>query len=140
MIDWKQVGDGSVFNGMPEQGNARSVVWRSAKHVRAAYGESIRYSLTSLISFVQTYPDKDLVLVVLGDHQPSTTVSGYGASHDVPISIIAHDPKVLDRISGWGWQNGLRPHPNAPVWPMDSFRDRFLTAYGPQSAAPQAQP
>ena len=140
MVDWNQVGDGSVFNGMPEQGNARSVVWRSAKHVRAAYGQSIRYSLSSLISFVQTYADKNLVLVVLGDHQPSTTVSGYGASHDVPISIIAHDPKVLDRISGWGWQNGLRPHPNAPVWPMDSFRDRFLTAYGPQLAASQAQP
>jgi hypothetical protein len=140
MVDWNQVGDGSVFNGMPEQGNARSVVWRSAKHVRAAYGQSIRYSLSSLISFVQTYADKNLVLVVLGDHQPSTTVSGYGASHDVPISVIAHDPKVLDRISGWGWQNGLRPHPNAPVWPMDSFRDRFLTAYGPQPAASQAQP
>jgi phosphatidylglycerophosphate synthase len=140
MIDWSQVGDGSVFDGMPEQGQPRSVVWRSAKHVRAAYGQSIEYSMSSLISFVQTYHDSNLVLVVLGDHQPSTTVSGYGASHDVPISIIAHDPKVIDRISGWGWQNGLRPHPDAPVWPMDSFRDRFLSAYGPQPApASQAQ-
>ncbi|MCW2492864.1 MAG: hypothetical protein JWN47_2228, partial [Frankiales bacterium] len=55
---------------------------------------------------------------------------GPGASHDVPITIIARDPAVMDRISGWGWQDGLRPDANAPVWPMDAFRDRFLTAFG----------
>jgi len=49
----------------------------------------------------------------------------------VPITIIAHDPAVLSRINSWGWQDGLRPAANAPVWPMDAFRDRFLTAYGP---------
>jgi hypothetical protein len=37
---------------------------------------------------------------------------------------------VLDRISGWGWQDGLHPSPQAPVWPMDTFRDKFLAAYG----------
>jgi hypothetical protein len=29
----------------------------------------------------------------------------------VPISIIAHDPKVTDQIAAWGWQNGLHPAP-----------------------------
>ena len=47
----------------------------------------------------------------------------------MPISIIAHDPKVLKRIGGWGWKAGLRPSPNAPVWPMSAFRDRFLAAF-----------
>ena len=59
---------------------------------------------------MQNYHDDNLVLVVLGDHQPATIVSAATApSHDVPISIIAHDPAVLHRISGWGWQDGLRP-------------------------------
>ena len=75
------------------------------------------------------------MLIVLGDHQPATIVSGSNAGHDVPISIIARDPAVLDRISGWGWQDGLRPRPDAPVWPMDAFRDRFLSAYGPRPEA-----
>ena len=48
-----------------------------------------------------------------------------------PITIISHDPAVLDRISSWGWEAGMRPSPDAPVWPMDAFRDRFLEAYGP---------
>jgi len=132
MVDWNQLGDGSVFDGMPEQGQSPGVVWRDPSQVRTAFGQSIEYSLNALISFVETYHDDNLVLVLLGDHQPTTIVTGQGASHDVPITIISHDPAVMDRISPWGWQDGMRPSPDAPVWPMDAFRDRFLTAYGPQ--------
>jgi hypothetical protein len=56
-------------------------------------------------------------------------VTGEGASHDVPITIIAHDPAVMNRIARWGWQDGMNPDPAAPVLAMDAFRDRFLTAY-----------
>jgi hypothetical protein len=86
--------------------------------------------MTALSSFVATYPDPNLVMVVLGDHQPASVVSGSNPSHDVPISVIAHDPTVLDRIDGWGWTDGLRPADDAPVWPMDSFRNKFLAAFG----------
>jgi hypothetical protein len=41
---------------------------------------------------------------------------------------------VLDQIAGWGWEDGLRPRPQAPVWPMNAFRDRFLTAFDTQPA------
>lgn len=96
---------------------------------RTAYGNGIEYSLTSLFDFVKDADDPNLVLVVLGDHQPSTTVSGLSASHDVPISVIAHDPAVLSAIDSWGWTPGLLPATDAPVWPMDTFRGRFLDAY-----------
>jgi hypothetical protein len=78
---------------------------------------------------VQTYGDDNLVLVFLGDHQPASFVAGDDAGKDVPVTIVARDRAVLDRIAGWGWQDGLRPDPQAPVWPMESFRDRFLTAF-----------
>jgi hypothetical protein len=48
----------------------------------------------------------------------------------VPISIIAHDPKVLNQIATWDWVDGLRPDSTAPVWPMSAFRNRFLSAFG----------
>jgi hypothetical protein len=130
LVDWNKLGDGSVFDGMPEDGPSRDAVWRDSAHVQAAYGRSIQYSLNALVSFVTTYHDKNLVLVVLGDHQPATIVSGQDAGHDVPITIIARDPAVMTQISGWGWENGMRPSPNAPVWPMNAFRNRFLSAYG----------
>jgi hypothetical protein len=141
MVAWDAVGDGSVFDPMPAQGEQPQAVWRDPAQVRAAYGQSIQYSMTALVSWLQTVHDDNLVLVVLGDHQPSTIVSGAGANHLVPVTVIAHDPAVMARITGWGWQDGLLPGPGAPLWPMDAFRDRFLAAYGPQppvAAAPSA--
>jgi hypothetical protein len=126
LVPWEDVGDGSIFHRLPLQ---------ESDGARTDYGRSIQYTLSSIVSYVQRYGDDKLVLVVLGDHQPDTIVTGQGAGHDVPISVIAHDPKVLDRIAGWGWQDGLRPSPQAPVWPMEAFRDRFLGAYGPQAAS-----
>jgi phosphatidylglycerophosphate synthase len=131
LIDWGDVGNGSVYNSMPVSEVSTAALWSDHDALRAAYGQSIEYSLNALLSFVEQYGDDDLVLVVLGDHQPSTIVTGLhpDLSHDVPISVIAHDPAVLDQIAGWGWEDGLRPSPQAPVWPMDSFRDRFLSAF-----------
>ena len=132
LVDWDEVGDGSVFDGMPERGESSEEVFSDPDRVRAAYGESIEYTVESLISYLETYPDPDLVLVLVGDHQPHKYVSGEDPGHDVPITIVAHDPAVMRRISDWGWQPGMNPGPDAPVWRMDAFRDRFLTAFGPQ--------
>lgn len=86
--------------------------------------------MTALTEWLERYGTDDTVLVFLGDHQPISRVSGQNASRDVPISIVAKDPKVLDKIASWNWTDGLQPAHNAPVWKMSSFRDRFLTAYG----------
>lgn len=90
---------------------------------------SIEYSLGSVFSFIASHADEDTVLVVLGDHQPATAVAGSDSGEDVPITIIAKDPAVIDRVSGWGWKDGVRPDPEAPVGRMDAFRDKFLTAF-----------
>jgi hypothetical protein len=130
MIPWNDVGTGTIFNRIPMDTEPSSFWWHPDQ-VKAAYARSLEYSLNVLISFVQHYGKKNLVLVVVGDEQPLAIVSGQRASHDVPISIVAHDPSVLARIGGWGWQSGLLPSPHAPVLRMSAFRDRFLTAYGP---------
>jgi hypothetical protein len=87
------------------------------------------YSLNALLSFFKHDPDKNLVMVMLGDHQPLPIVSGHNSNHDVPISIISHDPKVLKDVGSWGWNRGLQPKATAPVWPMSAFRNKFLTAF-----------
>lgn len=135
MIDWADVGDGSVFGPQAERGPRSEEIWPDPVKVSAAYGRSIEYSLRSLVSYLETYGDDDTVLVFLGDHQPAPIVSGTGASRDVPITIVARDPAVLDRISSWGWEPGLNPSTGAPVTRMDEFRDRFLTAFGPRPGA-----
>jgi phosphatidylglycerophosphate synthase len=135
LVPWDDVGDGSIFDRVPAEESTRATLFGDADRARAAYGHSIEYTMSTIISFVQHYGDDRLVVVLLGDHQPATIVSGQDAGHDVPISVIAHDPKVMAQIAGWGWQDGLRPSPRAPVWPMNAFRDRFLTAFGSSPAS-----
>jgi hypothetical protein len=136
LLDWNAIGDGTVFEQVHQQGVPKSEVWRDRTRVKQAYGRSVAYSVNSLISYVQTYGNDDTVMIFLGDHQPASMVSGENASHDVPITIVTRDQAVLDRISGWEWQEGLKPNAQAPVWRMNAFRDKFLTAFGPQAPAP----
>ncbi|MEU8801538.1 sulfatase-like hydrolase/transferase [Spirillospora sp. NPDC048819] len=127
LVPWDKVGDGSVFQGM---GKGYDAPWPPPDEIRAEYRKSVEYTLNTLVSFMETHGDEDTVLVFLGDHQPAPVLTGPGASRDVPITIVAQDEAVLERISGWGWQDGLKPAKNGPVWPMKDFRDRFLTAFG----------
>ncbi|TMU97038.1 sulfatase [Streptomyces sp. DASNCL29] len=145
-IPWSQVGDGSVYKAIQKAGKKPADVFTDSTKVKTEYGRSIQYSVNSLIDYVLKYGNKNTVLVFLGDHQPLARVSGDNASRDVPVAIVAHDKAVLDRISHWGWDDGLMPGAKAPVWKMSSFRDRFLDAYGPNPgggtapAAPSASP
>ncbi|SDY40158.1 hypothetical protein SAMN05444365_102149 [Micromonospora pattaloongensis] len=142
LLDWDSLGNGRVYRDAtaatekPQQGVRGDATTRA----RAGYRRAIEYSLSSVISYVERYGDDDLVLVLLGDHQPTPLITGEGATRDVPITIVSRDRAVLDRIAGWGWQEGLRPGPQAPVWRMDTFRNRFLTAFGPHPGTAPGRP
>ncbi|MFI5610836.1 sulfatase-like hydrolase/transferase [Amycolatopsis sp. NPDC051903] len=128
LVDWNKVGDGSIFDPQPAQGEDPEQVWKDPNQIRHAYGKAIQYTLDTLVSYLKTYGTANTVLVFLGDHQPPV-VTPAGVSHQVPITIVAKDPSVLNRISDWHWTPGLKPAQSAPVWKMDTFRDHFLTAF-----------
>ena len=134
MVPWNKVGNGSIFDPQPARSEYAPTVWRNANTVRQWYGRSIQYSMNALTSWVTELNDPNLVLILLGDHQPHTIVSGPGASHEVPISIIARDPSVFRQIASWRWQDGLLPGPSAPLEPMDAFRNQFLGAFSTASS------
>ena len=104
LIAWNEVGDGSIFNRMPvDQRPGRAL--RRPRQVQAAYGQSIEYSLSALVSFVQHYGNKNLVLVVLGDHQPVD--DRQRAGRRVTTCRSRSSPttrRCWSRIAGWGWQ------------------------------------
>ncbi|HEY2311134.1 MAG TPA: CDP-alcohol phosphatidyltransferase family protein [Gaiellaceae bacterium] len=120
LVSWNRLGDGSIFNRLP-------IDRTGLADTQQGFAKSIQYSLRTLYSFVERYGTKNTVLMVLGDEQPSRVVSR--ANHEVPMTIIAHDPKVLSRISSWGWTKGMLPSPTAPHWLMSAFRNRFFRAF-----------
>jgi phosphatidylglycerophosphate synthase len=138
MVPWNKVGNGSVFDPQPAQSESAATVWRNGNTVKQFYGQSIQYSLTALTSWVTELNDPNLVLIFMGDHQPNTAVSGPGATHEVPISIVTRAPSVLKQMSSWHWQNGLLPAPSAPLEPMDAFRNQLLNTFSSKAPARDA--
>jgi phosphatidylglycerophosphate synthase len=129
MVPWSKVGNGSIFDPMPARGETPLSIFGNVTKQRQAFGRSIQYSMQALTSWVTELNDPNLVLVLLGDEQPAGGISAPGASHAVPISIVAHGPSVFRQIASWHWQDGLIPGRFAPLEPMSAFRNQFLNAF-----------
>ena len=134
MVPWSEVGNGSIYDSQPAKSESAAQVL-ARNQTKQFYGQSIQYTMTALTSWVTELNDPNLVLILLGDHQPHTSVSGSGASHDVPISIVTRSSSVLSQMSSWHWQNGLLPANGAPLEPMDAFRNQFLNTFSSKAPA-----
>ncbi len=125
MVGWDQVGDGSIFdNPANQEGGPPGSILGSADKLRASYIRSIQYSLDALVSYVENYGDKNLVLVFLGDHQPAPIVTGAGrepgrADHDRgqgpegagPDLVLELDARPAPGPERTGDQDGHLPQP-----------------------------
>ncbi len=133
VVPWDMVGDGSIFNAQALTGDAPDVVWRNNDRIREQYRKTIEYAITNFVSYAVTYGDEDLVLLIMGDHQPAPLVTRDDTNRDVPVHLIARDPAVLAAIADWQWTDGLLPAGNAPVWRMDTIRNRVVEAFSTDS-------
>lgn len=129
LVNWNSVGDGSIFNAQTTAGDSPDVVWQDNNLIRIQFRKSIEYALTDLVSYAVTYGDDNLVIVAFGDHQPAPLVTGDSNNHDVPVHLIARDPKILDAVKDWQWTEGMLPAANAPVWKMDELRPHLIETF-----------
>jgi phosphatidylglycerophosphate synthase len=77
-----------------------------------SYVKAISYAYRSLGGYLRLRADRDLVMILIGDHQPPAAVSGEGATWEVPVHVIGRNASVLQRLIANGFLRGLRPeHP-----------------------------
>lgn len=129
LIDWSTVGDGTIFNAQASSGDAADVVWQDRTRVMRHFRESAEYVVQTLMSYVAEFGDDDLVLLILGDHQPMPYVTDNTDNRDVMVHLVARDPAVLEAVAGWEWTPGMLPADGAPVWRMDAVRDRVIETF-----------
>ncbi|PTX54512.1 hypothetical protein C8N43_3327 [Litoreibacter ponti] len=127
MIPWEDIGDGTEFNEMAQRGPSPKVLWRDRDAVRDAYRRAVDYSLRATLSHVSHLGADAPLVIVAGDHQAASFVAG-SENKDVPVHMIGPSD-MLERISHWGWTDGLVPDADSPVRRMDSFRNDFLDAF-----------
>ena len=94
-----------------------------------SYVQALRYAYATVGGYLRLRGDRDLVMILVGDHQPPALVSGEGASWDVPVHVVAGRPALLDRLRGSGFADGLPPG-GATLARMDALLPLLLDAFG----------
>ncbi len=97
--------------------------------LRPSYANSVNYAYASIGGYLRLNADRDLVMVMLGDHQPAAAVAGEGASWDVPVHIIASRPELLERFIARGFHPGMNP-PRQAIGPMHKLLPTLLDVFG----------
>jgi hypothetical protein len=92
------------------------------------YVAAIDYVLTYVAGYLKHRSDDELVVIVIGDHQPPARISGPDASWDVPVHIVTSNPALLDALKAEGFTEGLKP-PAAALGPMHRLAARLLRAF-----------
>lgn len=67
------------------------------------------YTYRWLGGYLQRPEPREAVMLWVGDHQPASSVTGEGASWDVPVHVITRDPALLERFVALGFRPGLDP-------------------------------
>jgi hypothetical protein len=128
LLHWDDIDThGLIFNAWADAGDPPAVVWREEARIREKFRLAVDYSLQVVGAYAQRHAADPGLLIALGDHEPARFVSEVDG-FDVPIHIIG-PPALIHHIDVWGWSEGLVPAPDAPVWDMDMFRDRFIEAF-----------
>nr|WP_272213679.1 sulfatase-like hydrolase/transferase [Marinicella sp. W31]MDC2879635.1 alkaline phosphatase [Marinicella sp. W31] len=128
LIDWADVGDGSVFDEQATSGDPPAVVWADRERVRRQYIATIDYSLQTVGDYIARFGE-DAVFIVLGDHQPAPLITGPDASRAVPIHVISRDAGLVERFEAEGFTPGMIPAAEAPEPLMDTMRERVIRIF-----------
>jgi hypothetical protein len=125
--DWQRVLSARPFDAAPlRQSLTQTPLWTD---LGQAYVSSVQYFLDTVSSYLRARPQDRFVLIILGDHQPAASVSGEGASWDVPVHVIASEPAILESLQADGFRPGLVPvRPTAGK--MNELAPWALAAFG----------
>ena len=94
-----------------------------------SYVNAVSYAFAAIGGYLRQHPDRDLVLVLLGDHQPAAAVAGEGASWDVPVHVVASRPAVLEALLAGGFHTGVTPERRS-IGPMHALLPTLLASFG----------
>ncbi|WP_209428071.1 sulfatase-like hydrolase/transferase [Pararhodobacter sp. SW119] len=124
LVDWDDIGDGTIFDEWAVSGDPPEVVWRDHDRVRDQFRLAVDYSLQAIGAWAARHAEEPPLMIVMGDHEPARFVSGV-EGFDVPVHVIGPEDLVA-RFEGLGWIEGLLPSPKTPTVRMDRLRDEIV--------------
>ncbi|MFK7965907.1 MAG: sulfatase-like hydrolase/transferase [Burkholderiaceae bacterium] len=104
--DWQALidqGTADTAHGMAAQAK---VDW---DNLAPSYSRALTYTFDWLTGFLDQDHPRGCVLILIGDHQPASSVSGPGAAWEVPIHIVTDNTAVVQQLLHAGFVRGITP-------------------------------
>jgi phosphatidylglycerophosphate synthase len=98
-------------------------------HFLPGYTESLAYDFAVLGGYLRRHADRDLVMIIIGDHQPPALVTGEHASWDVPVHVVTSRAALAGQLEAIGFRRGLEPARPA-LARMHALTPILLDAFG----------
>lgn len=73
------------------------------------YAHAMAYEFTTFAGYLRERAGDDLVMILVGDHQPPAAVAGRDAPWTVPVHIVTSHRALADRFVAHGFVRGLTP-------------------------------
>ena len=124
--DWSGLGDGSVYL---KEGAVRAlpIPAGAATPGAAGYAAAMEYQLSVAVDYaVKFLAGRRALIVVVGDHQPYSGITGQGKSRSVPIHVLSREAAVLEPFRERGYTGGLVPYQPLPHAGLESFLPALL--------------
>ena len=94
-----------------------------------AYLRSVAYDLRLLTDYAIRFVPGETLMVILGDHQPVAEVTGWSASHAVPVHVISRSRALVAPFLARGYLPGMRPRRTAPPAGLETFLPGLLADF-----------
>ena len=103
--------------------------WADWLDLGPSYVQALDYMHATVGGYLRRHAERDLVVILIGDHQPPAAVSGADASWDVPVHVIASRPAIVEGLLEQGFGEGLEPGPHT-VTKIHALLPILLNALG----------
>jgi len=130
IVDWDHVGDGEIFERWRDAGEPPQELWQDIEKIRDHFGRSVEYSVRVSLDFAARFMDDNTLMILMGDHQPATLITGHQASSSAPVHIIAANDSLLEPFRRRGFRDGLTPGKVSTAPKMDQLRGWLHDDFG----------
>lgn len=105
--------------------------------MRPDYVRMVEYGYRWLGAHLREGSGREAFYIFVGDHQPAASVTGEGASWDVPVYLVSRQERLLQRFVRLGYQPGVHPRRDA-LGGLHDLTDHLLQAFSAQGPGARA--
>lgn len=136
--DWSALGDGSIY-GREDSVRVLPIKPGNTTAGPEGYAAAIEYDLRLLEQYLTKFIADESLIIILGDHQPFSGITGQNEPWSVPIHLLSRRGEFLEPFLRRGYTPGLIPGQPLPHKGLETFLPGFLEDFSSGAPRPRVE-